>query len=489
MTQPGIDLQPAPPGEVPCPECDFDLHAATSERCPSCGWKIDYQVLFTQAAARTPARRYALAFTALVVGAGALFALASLAVRGRPLTLSDGFIVLSVALASVGHLALAGLALARGDRWPMRPGTAADLLLFAAIVSILLGIAGAAQFYTGLPPRRVVRGVEVTGVLEFAVAAMLLLMPGSMLLVLRLVSFAAGRTAAPVMVGERAGSSLPVRASFTVDFLRAMRREQVRTRWTDRPRSTTPILEQSIAQIWEEQRLLAAKEFRRFYNGELVRMISFSSAGDEIELLLGPTTFREFVGTNLFNAEAVAAECPGGLADALGVSAAVICADHVLVFGRRGGNVAFHAGHLHTIGGLVERADVDCDARCDLFAVMLRELREEAGVQPEEVAEIRLLGLIRDRDLQQPEAIFGVWLLISSKELLSRFHVEAVDQEHSGLESLFEEPDGVLPFLRRAAPVAPVAEAAVLLHGRGVFGAEWYEQTCYLLYGELPPPT
>jgi hypothetical protein len=50
-----------------------------------------------------------------------------------------------------------------------------------------------------------------------------------------------------------------------------------------------------------------------------------------------------------------------------------------------------------------------------------------------------------------------------------------------------DDPDAVIPFLSLTAPVAPMAEAALLLHGRRAWGAEWFENTCYLRYGQLPP--
>ena len=34
--------------------------------------------------------------------------------------------------------------------------------------------------------------------------------------------------------------------------------------------------------------------------------------------------------------------------------------------------------------------------------------------------------------------------------------------------------------------VAPIAAAAMLLHGKIAWGEGWYEQACYLLYGDLP---
>ena len=161
----------------------------------------------------------------------------------------------------------------------------------------------------------------------------------------------------------------------------------------------------------------------------------------------------------------------------------VCCSDYVLVLGRRGEKVAFHSGHLHTFGGLVELTDRRPDGTYDVFGAMIRELREEAGVEPGEIRDLSIIALVRDRDILQPELIFEAVLDVTSKELLSRFDASAPGQEHTALQLVFSEPDAILPFLSRSAPVAPVAEAALLLHGRESFGQDWYEQTCFVLYG------
>ena len=49
-----------------------------------------------------------------------------------------------------------------------------------------------------------------------------------------------------------------------------------------------------------------------------------------------------------------------------------------------------------------------------------------------------------------------------------------------------DDPESLLAWLDSARPVAPVAEAALLLHGRHTWGDPWYEHACYSRYGAIP---
>ncbi len=40
---------------------------------------------------------------------------------------------------------------------------------------------------------------------------------------------------------------------------------------------------------------------------------------------------------------------------------------------------------------------------------------------------------------------------------------------------------------QRSQPVVPVAAGAMMLHGAANWGRDWYENTAYVLFGELPP--
>ena len=133
-------------------------------------------------------QRIGVALAGLIVGIGSMIAIAFLVSGRKHLSLRDGLVVMGVLLAAAGHVATAAAALLGRLRWPIRNRELASLVLFAASVSIVACVIGAT---TAAEPtaKRVVRGVEVTGVMEFVLAATLFTIPGWTLLVLRLVAF------------------------------------------------------------------------------------------------------------------------------------------------------------------------------------------------------------------------------------------------------------------------------------------------------------
>ena len=469
--------------DLHCPECDYNLTGAPGDRCPWCGWEIDVDVLVAVTAERGHARRLGVAATALVVGIGSLVALASLMLQPRPMSMWDAVAVLAVLSAAGGHLALGVQALLCVGRWPMRPRTLAEILRFLGYLSIILGLLGARSVFEAVPTPRIVRGVQVNGVLEYVILALLLAMPGCALLVLRMVSFrGAGARSRSTITAE--GSST---APFFIEFVQRFTKGQLSQNCNATPRPTTPAIEECIARTWETELALAREDKRMLYNGDLIRLVEARPAETQLHLELGPTCYRDFLGTNLHHAATLWRSGEQHLANPLGISSTVITRDGFLVFGRRSARVAFHAGHLHTFGGLLEASDRDAEGRFDVFMAAIRELNEELGIRKEEIASIVIAGLVRDRSILQPELLFEATLTLSRAELTARFDPTLPDQEHTGLEFVHDDPETIVPFVRRSAPVAPVALAATLLHGRHAWGTDWYEQTCYVLFGELPP--
>ncbi len=477
------------PVEILCPECDYNLHALTSERCPWCGWEIDVDVLIEDARSNPTARRISAGLTALLVGGLTIAALVALILRSRDLTLFDAAAVLGVGTGALGHFVLGASVLFYGRRFPLRRSLCADLLLVCGGLSLAGAGIGAIQVWDAAPTERVVRGVQVNGIFEFGITALVYALPGLSLLALRAVSYRhAARKASPSrkQTETRGPSGVPTSASFSIDAMQNFDASEITQAWHGLNRPTSPAVERIIRETWETQKALAEQTTVVLFNDDLVRASRITCTKTKLHFELGPTCFRDFLGTNLFNAQQVAKDDLGYLADALGISSIVVTADGFIALGRRNDSVAYHGGFLHMFGGLVDQSDRDDQGSYDLFGAAIRELHEELTVSDREISKIVVIGVVRDQSILQPELLFDVTIGATKAEVLERFDPLAKDQEHTAIEFVHNDPDAVLPFLRRAAPIAAVAEAGLLIHGRNHWGQSWYEQACYVLYGELP---
>jgi len=475
--------------EIHCPECDYNLYALTSDRCPSCGWTIDVDVLIEEARSNPTTRRITAGLTALLVGGLTLAALIALIDRSQQLTLLDMVAVVGVGIGAVGHFVLGINVLFFSRRFPLRRSLSAELLLICGGLSLVAAILGATEAWDAGPTPRVVRGVQVSGVFEFGVTAMAYALPALSLLALRAVSYRhPSRQARPASKhgDKHETSDVHASASFSVDTIQTFYPTDITLSWHDANRPTSPAVERLIRETWETQYALAEHTKTVLFNGDLVRASRIDATGTGLHFELGPTCFRDFLGTNLLNAARVVKEDARYLANALGISSIVVTADGYIALGRRNESVAFHTGFLHTFGGLVDPSDRTKHGTVDLFGAATRELCEELNITVDEIAKIVGIGVVRDRLILQPELLFDVTITATRGELLERFDPLAKDQEHTAIEFVYEEPDAILPFLRRASPVAPVAEAGLLIHGQHLWGQQWYEQACYVLYGELP---
>jgi len=248
-----------------------------------------------------------------------------------------------------------------------------------------------------------------------------------------------------------------------------------------RPRPTTPELEAAIVETWRQQTAAAERDGRLLFNGELIRYLGHETTAASppaLRLRLGPTCYRDFVGTNLYGREwleRVGWEC---FANPVGTTATLVTADGLVCYGRRSGRVAFHGGHVHTFGGALEGCDLAPDGcSIDPLASLRRELDEELGLASEDLVEPVCVGLIRDHQIFQPELLFEAGLTLTAAELAARWSGAESRNEHDALVTLPDRPEAVLPFLRGCGPIAPVAVGALLLHGRRRWGEAWFAET------------
>lgn len=467
--------------EISCPECEYNLAGLTSDRCPWCGWTLDVQELVAGNLSRKTGARLSVAATAMIVGMCSTVGLVALYSRSRDLAWRDALAVVSVFAVAIGHFSLAIAALRSHTHWPMRRGEASNVLRMIGWGSIVAAVVSATPLLSAAPSPLIVKGVKVNGILEFFVTSIFFSLPGVMLLILRLVSYrhASHKRLITAPSGSPAGEH-----PYFVEVDRSYAPAQMSQTWVDSPRKSAPQVEEMIARTWEVESAIAQEEGRMLYNGRLGRLAGLEASVTMLTLKLGPTNYRDFLGTNLFHAADVSRIGSVLRADALGISGLVLTSDGFAVLGVRGRKVVFHAGYVHTFGGLLEDGDRKPEGY-DLIGSLRRELQEELGLSHSEIKHITVTGMVRDRAILQPELVFDVLTQCTRAELAARFDPKS-DPEHTEWVFVADDPEAAVEFLRQDRMITAVAKAALLLHGKHAWGSTWYEQTNYALFGCLP---
>ncbi len=269
--------------------------------------------------------------------------------------------------------------------------------------------------------------------------------------------------------------------SFMLEVLGPYRYEQVRVRWIRSERPINPQVEQFIDRAWQRRMAQARAQGVPLWDGPLCRLLEYHASRDGLDMVLGPTSFREFLGTNLHNAHLRYSHGIDLLANPIGVSALVIAEGKYLVLGRRSQKVIYHAGRIHPIGGCVEPAQ---DGLPDPFRCICREVCEELGLGSGSLGAPLFLGMVRDKHIHQPEVIFDLQVMASVESIRHLMASAKEKEEHTDLVVLRDHPAAVVDFIeRRLTELTPVGMATLLLHGLYRWGSGWFASTRGYLRG------
>jgi len=152
------------------------------------------------------------------------------------------------------------------------------------------------------------------------------------------------------------------------------------------------------------------------------------------------------------------------------VSAALVSSDGLMLLSRRSHRVAKYAGRIHPVSGVVETAG----AAPDVFAAMLKELREELGLEADGIRRIVCLGLVRDKSIVQPELVFDVEASLEASAIRRAWGAAGCD-EFAELTSVRNHPGSFVAFIQEHGDrMTPVAQATMLLHGLRHWGCGWF---------------
>ena len=262
--------------------------------------------------------------------------------------------------------------------------------------------------------------------------------------------------------------------AFFLDFVGLFGRDRVQVRWSDSPRPTNRQIESIIEATWDEQTRLAAEQGRRLFNGRLCRLINCETQGPLLQMTLGEVSYKEFVGTNLTNAQLRYIHGPDVLANPLGVSAAVVTSDGYVLLGRRSNKVFSNPGLVHPVGGTVQ-PPAEAGKIPDPFQAMTDELRQELALETEAVKRNVCLGVVRAKRVVQPEMIFEV-RVHGDVEAIRAGAANAPDaSEHDELVAVRDHPGAVVTYIEKNySQLTAVALATLLLHGQRHWGMGWF---------------
>ncbi len=258
---------------------------------------------------------------------------------------------------------------------------------------------------------------------------------------------------------------------------------QLKVARCEEKRPTNEAIESLIESQWQRRLRDAQAAGTVLFDGRLLRYVSHrvvpgGAAGesDLFELTVGPTCYRDFVGTNLYNNHRVGEFGWERFANPIGTTATLISSDGFICYGRRSQRVAFHASHIHTLGGALEESDRADDGSVDPFGSVLRELKEEVNVDPADLDDFACVGLIRDKEIRQPELLFEGKTKLTAAEVKARWRTADGADDHDEIVTIPAEPARLVPFMKSCGPIAPVAIGSLFLYGWGRWGRAWFDE-------------
>lgn len=227
----------------------------------------------------------------------------------------------------------------------------------------------------------------------------------------------------------------------------------IHTRWVESTRRIVPEVEDAIERSWRDK---LQQPNIKLWDGPMCRLEKWELRDGELHLDLSPTSYRIFFGTNMSNPHLLQKHGREAGANPVGISPALETADGYLMLGLRNETVAYYPNLLHPFAGALEPEEAG-----NVFNTVRRELKEELHFTADDIAEIRMIGMVEDANLLQPEPIFYV------RSTRTRAEIEQSVQrdEHHDSWSIKADLSRVRQVLRDAKKFTPVGIASLLLWG------------------------
>ncbi|MCX6785483.1 MAG: NUDIX domain-containing protein [Candidatus Komeilibacteria bacterium] len=220
----------------------------------------------------------------------------------------------------------------------------------------------------------------------------------------------------------------------------------IEIKMTDHRLALTDEQLEQIEKVWAQA---AAKGFSA---GPLARVEDYQLTPEgKLAITFGQTDYKEFLGTR--DQASLRKYGYDHIANPLVTSSVIITGDNKLLIARR--ETIEQKGDMDAIGGHIDpEKDLGADGKIDIFAAAKREVSEEAGLNNDEMRQIKCLGLsYQYADLSHLAASFAVKTNLTYEELKKRRQNEIILIEVSP-ERLpdSENEDYVMAVLKEAYP-------------------------------------
>ena len=204
-------------------------------------------------------------------------------------------------------------------------------------------------------------------------------------------------------------------------------------------------IENRVELEWEKA------EKKNIFNGNVYSLIKYELIEDELHYWLQKTDYKHFWATNLQLSNSLKST---DLASILAVCAVIETSDSKIIIGKRSSKLAESKSVWHVIGGSIDQISKSETA----FNAIRKEMREEIGLESDDIEKVECIGLGRNNKISKPEFLFYVICNITSEKLKSKMSIAIDIDEHT--EYRFIEKNNIENFVQNY-PFAVIGKAAI----------------------------
>jgi hypothetical protein len=239
----------------------------------------------------------------------------------------------------------------------------------------------------------------------------------------------------------------------------------------------TPEIQAWMDRLWEQKLAQARQQGTPLFDTPLFRFVAANSRdASTLHVTMGDTSYKQYVTTRV--PEYSRGRARSELGNPLAVCSVVETSDGYILLDKRQG-VDVYVGRYHVIGGFFERHLDQSGDQPDPFAAIRREIREETGIQSNDILDQYCLGVVYDLLMPHGEMCFLTRLHISLDEVSHRV---PEGHEIKQLIPLQVTEDSLREFiLHHHGNISATGEPNLLMYGGWKFGDRWFEEVFSLL--------